>query len=68
MSKFEIAPLVRKDKNGKVTFMCRSGGYVMVRHPRAMPFVLSEKEWRKLQPWSDEASNDGQSTSQASDT
>lgn len=51
MSKFEIAPLVRKDGRGKITFMCRSGGYVMCRRPRAMPFILSEKEWRKLEPF-----------------
>jgi hypothetical protein len=38
----------RVDDNGEIRYMCRSGGYVMVRRPRAMPFVLSEKEWARL--------------------
>ncbi|MDH2239083.1 hypothetical protein N5K27_22500 [Pigmentiphaga sp. GD03639] len=36
------------DHLGKITFMVRSGGYVMCRRPRCMPFILSEKEWRRL--------------------
>lgn len=32
----------------RVRFMVRSGGYVMVRKPGAMPFVVSEKDWAKL--------------------
>lgn len=39
---------------GRVRFMARSGGYVMCRRPRAMPFVLTEKEWAKM-PLYDEA-------------
>lgn len=36
------------DKHGKLMHMATSGGYVMVKRPRAMPFVLSLKEWAKL--------------------
>lgn len=32
----------------RVRLMARSGGYVMVRKPHCMPFVLSEKEWARL--------------------
>lgn len=31
----------------KVRYMACSGGYIMARRPRCMPFVLSEKEWGK---------------------
>ena len=33
--------------------MARSGGYVMARKPRGMPFVLTEKEWAKMPPYAD---------------
>jgi len=36
------------DERGQIRLMARSGGYCMVRRPRAMPFVLSEKEWQRL--------------------
>lgn len=36
---------------GRVRLMSRSGGYVMVRRPRAMPFVLTEKEWARMPLW-----------------
>lgn len=32
----------------RLRLMARSGGYVMVRKSRAMPFVLTEKEWARL--------------------
>lgn len=35
----------------RLRYMTRSGGYVMVRKPRAMPFVVSEKEWAKFPLW-----------------
>lgn len=35
-------------EGGRLRFMARSGGYVMVRRPRCSPFVLTEKEWGKL--------------------
>jgi len=35
-------------RGGRVTLMARAKGYVMVRKTRAMPFVLSEKEWFSL--------------------
>ena len=34
--------------NDRIRYMVRSGGYVMVRKPRSMPFVLTDKEWAKL--------------------
>ncbi len=37
----------------RIRLMARSGGYVMVRKPRCMPFVLSEKEWAKLPLYTD---------------
>lgn len=36
------------DKQGKIMHMVTSGGYVMVKRPKAMPFVLTLKEWAKL--------------------
>lgn len=36
------------DEHGKIMHMVTSGGYVMVKRPRAMPFVLTLKEWAKL--------------------
>lgn len=36
------------DLHGRINFMFRSGGYVMCRRPRKAPFVLTEKDWRKL--------------------
>lgn len=35
-------------EGGRLRFMARSGGYVMVRRPKCQPFVLTEKEWGKL--------------------
>ena len=35
----------------RLRFMCRSGGYVMVRKPRATPFVMAEKDWAKMPIW-----------------
>lgn len=37
----------------RVRFMVRSGGYVMCRRPHCTPYVLSEKEWRRLPPYED---------------
>jgi hypothetical protein len=48
MSKPYIDPRARQDDIGPIRFMVRSGGYVMCRRPRCIPFVLSEKEWSKL--------------------
>lgn len=33
---------------GRVRFMTTSGGYVMVRRPRCMPYVMAEKAWLQL--------------------
>jgi hypothetical protein len=36
------------DEHGRIIYCCRSGGYVMVKRPKAKPFVLSLKEWAKV--------------------
>lgn len=49
MKKFEkvdVRPAY--DRHGKLLYMCRSGGYVMVKRPRCMPFVLTLKDWSKM--------------------
>lgn len=51
MSKHAINTSDRQDAHGRITFMVRSGGYVMCRRPRSLPFVLSEKQWAKLELW-----------------
>lgn len=48
MSQFIIDTADGYDRLGPIRYMVRSGGYVMVRRPRCVPFVLSEKDWRKL--------------------
>jgi hypothetical protein len=50
MSKFEIGAHRRKYLKTEVRFMVRAGGYVMCRVPRCVPFIMTEKEWRKLEP------------------
>jgi hypothetical protein len=49
VSKAILDTAKRTDAIGEIRFMVRSGGYVMCRRPRAIPFVLSEKEWNKLE-------------------
>ena len=41
-------PVRRFDKHGEIRLMATSGGYVMVRRPGCIPFVLSLKEWSLL--------------------
>lgn len=36
------------DERGKIVHMVTSGGYVMVRRPRCIPFVLALKEWARI--------------------
>ena len=48
MSSFIINTHDAYDAHGPIKYMTRSGGYVMVRRPRCAPFVLSEKDWRRL--------------------
>jgi hypothetical protein len=48
MSKHAICTKDKQDEHGRIVFMTRSGGYVMCRRPRCLPFVLSEKQWGKL--------------------
>jgi len=38
----------RFDQWGQFRLMVRAEGYVMVRRPRAIPFVMPEKEWQEL--------------------
>lgn len=39
---------VRYDQYGKLTAMAWADGYVMVRRPHAMPFVMALKAWNLL--------------------
>lgn len=39
---------VRYDRGGKLTAMATADGYVMVRRPRCMPFVVSLRFWSNL--------------------
>lgn len=59
MSKAIIDTTRRYDQYGEIRYMTRSGGYVMCRRPRCMPFVLSEKDWNKLPTQSSVASKEG---------
>ena len=34
--------------NGRLRYMAHADGYVMVRYPRAVPIVMTEKAWRAL--------------------
>ncbi len=43
---FDWGPKV--DDIGKLWALARSGGYVMVWRPHSAPFVMTEKEWKKL--------------------
>lgn len=36
------------DAIGEIRYMTQSSGYVMVRRPHCMPFVLTLKDWAKL--------------------
>lgn len=38
----------RKDRHGIIRSMAAAEGYVMVRRPGCMPFVLSGKEWARM--------------------
>ncbi|KIQ21562.1 hypothetical protein [Xanthomonas campestris] len=57
MSQFICDSAPAYDSHGRINFMVRSGGYVMCRRPRAAPFVLAEKEWRKLPKAQDDGVN-----------
>lgn len=52
--RFPLGP--RYDRHGKINLMSRAGGYCMARRPRCIPFVLTEKQWLKLdaEPWSED--------------
>lgn len=49
MKNFEkVDPRPGYDPVGKLIFMVASGGYVMVKRPRCVPFVLTLKEWARI--------------------
>jgi hypothetical protein len=35
----------RFDEHGRITYMCHTRGWVMVRRPGSIPFTMMEKEW-----------------------
>jgi hypothetical protein len=39
---------IRQDRTGPLRLMASAEGYVMVRRPGAMPFVIAEKDWLSL--------------------
>lgn len=41
----------RMPSTGRTTYMAHGKGYVMVRHPGCMPFVVTETEWRAMPLW-----------------
>lgn len=48
MSRPEDISAARWDRGAETRFMAEASGYVMVRRPGCMPYVLSRKEWLKL--------------------
>ncbi len=38
----------RYDKSGQLTKMAEADGWVMVRHPRAVPFAITIKDWNAM--------------------
>lgn len=42
----------RCPERGKLRLMATAEGYVMVRRPGCMPFVMAAKDWEKLPIWS----------------
>lgn len=38
-------------KPSRVTYMAHGKGYVMIRHPGCIPFVVTEKEWLAFPLW-----------------
>ena len=39
----------RRDDFGPVNYMADANGYVMVRRPGSVPFVLAERKWLELE-------------------
>ncbi len=44
------AGATRYDIHGAIRCMVVADGYLMVRRPRAAPFILTKKEWLMLSP------------------
>ena len=42
------ALIKRYDRYGPIRLMVEYRGYLMVRRPHAVPFVLSDEDWNKL--------------------
>lgn len=57
MSTFD--PRDRRDSSvpslSRVRLMARSAGYLMVRRPGCIPFVMTEEQWAKLPIYETEA-------------
>jgi len=45
---YEFAPVYRHDDLGRLRLMASAEGYVMVRRPGALPFLMTVKEWADL--------------------
>ena len=43
-----VREIKRRDRFGRIDFMAAANGYVMVRRPGCIPFVMREKEWSDL--------------------
>lgn len=41
----------RHPSSGRTTYMAHGKGYVLVRHPGCIPFVVTEAEWRAMPLW-----------------
>lgn len=41
-------PAIAYDHIGPIRYVTRASGYVMVRRPHCIPFVMSERDWAKL--------------------
>jgi hypothetical protein len=38
----------------KITYLAHGKGYVMVRKPGCIPFVITEKQWLEFELWSEQ--------------
>lgn len=45
-----LSPRPGRDQHGPIRFMAAADGYVMVRRPGCVPFVLTAAAWAALNP------------------
>jgi hypothetical protein len=45
----------RSATRDRMVLMARASGYVMVRKPGCVPFVMGEKDWLSMPLWQDDA-------------